>query len=137
MIARAASGEQHAEEARSQQYQPRRLRCRNDRLGANSALPVQHLDVPADGDVERCVAPLVVLAIWRAVPVVTRILPSGAGYLTTILPALENFPTEDVVADTRHINAFIESQVLKMPEQYYWVHKRFKTRPEGEASPYA
>ena len=71
------------------------------------------------------------------VPVVTRILPGGAGYKTTILPALENFPTEDVVADTRRINAFIEAQVLTMPEQYYWVHKRFKTRPEGEASLYA
>ncbi len=71
------------------------------------------------------------------VPVVTRILPGGAGYMTTILPALEDFPTGDIEADTRRINAFIEEQVLKMPEQYYWVHKRFKTRPEGEPSPYA
>lgn len=71
------------------------------------------------------------------VPVVTRILPSGEGYVTSILPALEDFPTADVEADTRRINAFIESQVLAMPEQYYWVHKRFKTRPEGEASFYA
>ena len=70
------------------------------------------------------------------VPVVTRILPGGEGYMTTILPPLENFPTDDVQADTRRINAFIEAQVQKMPEQYYWVHKRFKTRPEGEASPY-
>lgn len=72
----------------------------------------------------------------RVVPVITRILPGGAGYVTTILPALEDFPTDDPVADTRRINAFIEGEVLKMPEQYYWVHKRFKTRPEGEASPY-
>ena len=71
------------------------------------------------------------------VPVVTRMLPGGEGYVTTILPALENFPTEDPVADTRRINEFIEAQVRKMPEQYYWVHKRFKTRPEGEPSFYA
>ena len=43
-------------------------------------------------------------------------------------------PVDDrsVEADTRHMNAFIEQRVLEMPEQYYWVHKRFKTRPEGE-----
>ena len=70
-------------------------------------------------------------------PVISRILPGGAGYLFTILPAFEDFPTDDVVADTRRINAFIEEQVLAMPEQYFWVHKRFKTRPEGEASFYA
>jgi KDO2-lipid IV(A) lauroyltransferase len=69
-------------------------------------------------------------------PVVTRILPGGGGYVTAIHPPLEDFPTGDVVADTLRINAFIEEQVRKMPEQYYWVHKRFKTRPAGEPSPY-
>lgn len=69
-------------------------------------------------------------------PVITRILPGGEGYVVTVFPPFENFPTRDVVADTRRINAFIEEQVLTMPEQYYWVHKRFKTRPDGEASPY-
>ena len=34
------------------------------------------------------------------------------------------------------MNAFIEERVREMPEQYYWVHKRFKTRPPGERSPY-
>ena len=56
--------------------------------------------------------------------------------LILLFPPFENFPTKDVEADTRRINAFIEEQVLTMPEQYYWVHKRFKTRPEGEPSPY-
>ena len=72
----------------------------------------------------------------KVLPVVTRILEGGAGYVTTIHPPLDHFPTEDAEADTRRINAFIEQEVLKMPEQYYWVHKRFKTRPEGEPSPY-
>lgn len=70
-------------------------------------------------------------------PVISRILPGGQGYVVTVFPPFENFPTRDVEADTRRINAFIEAQVLRMPEQYYWVHKRFKTRPEGEPSPYA
>jgi Kdo2-lipid IVA lauroyltransferase/acyltransferase len=69
-------------------------------------------------------------------PVVCRMLPGGGGYVVTVFPPLENFPTDDVAADTRRINAFIEAQVLTMPEQYYWVHKRFKTRPEGEPSFY-
>jgi Kdo2-lipid IVA lauroyltransferase/acyltransferase len=69
-------------------------------------------------------------------PVVCRMLPGGGGYVVTVFPPLENFPTDDVTADTRRINAFIEAQVLTMPEQYYWVHKRFKTRPEGEPSFY-
>ena len=38
----------------------------------------------------------------------------------------------DVERDTRRMNAFIEARVLEMPEQYYWLHKRFKTRPPGE-----
>jgi KDO2-lipid IV(A) lauroyltransferase len=66
------------------------------------------------------------------VPVVVRQLPGGEGYVLCIYPAWENYPGESVEADTRHMNAFIEQRVLEMPEQYYWVHKRFKTRPEGE-----
>ena len=69
-------------------------------------------------------------------PVVTRQLPGGQGYVLKFYPAWENFPTDDVDADTRRMNAFIEDRVREMPEQYYWVHKRFKTRPPGEPSPY-
>jgi Kdo2-lipid IVA lauroyltransferase/acyltransferase len=72
----------------------------------------------------------------KVIPVISRILPGGAGYVVTVFPPFEQFPTDDVVADTRRINEFIEAQVRTMPEQYYWVHKRFKTRPEGEKSPY-
>ena len=69
----------------------------------------------------------------RVVPLVTRQLPGSQGYEARIYPAWENFPTDDVVADTRRMNAFIEERVLETPELYYWVHKRFKTRPDGEA----
>ncbi len=67
------------------------------------------------------------------VPCITRILPDAAGYVLTFYPAWENYPTGDDIADTRRMNEFIEQRVREMPEQYFWLHKRFKTRPEGEA----
>ena len=47
-------------------------------------------------------------------------------------PAWENFPSDDVVADTQRMNDFIEARARENSEQYFWLHKRFKTRPEGE-----
>lgn len=54
-----------------------------------------------------------------------------------VLPKLENYPTGDPVADLARVNALIEEQVRKAPEQYWWIHRRFKTRPAGEADFYA
>ncbi|HEX4985241.1 MAG TPA: lipid A biosynthesis lauroyl acyltransferase [Burkholderiales bacterium] len=68
----------------------------------------------------------------RVVPCITRQLPGAQGYVTRFHPAWENFPGESVEEDTRRMNAFIEERVREMPEQYYWLHKRFKTRPPGE-----
>jgi KDO2-lipid IV(A) lauroyltransferase len=70
------------------------------------------------------------------VPAVTRQLPGGAGYLLRFYPAWQDFPGPDLMHDTRRMNAFIEERVREMPEQYYWVHKRFKTRPPGEPPVY-
>ncbi len=70
------------------------------------------------------------------VPCVTQQLPGGAGYVARLYPAWEDFPTTDPIADARRMNAFIEARVREMPAQYYWVHKRFKTRPAGEKNPY-
>lgn len=58
-------------------------------------------------------------------------------YHLVIEPPLENFPTGDDVADATRINHTIETAVAKQPDQYLWVHRRFKTRPEGEPSFYA
>ncbi len=58
------------------------------------------------------------------------------GYVLRIGAALENFPTDDVVADTAAVNDLIEQMVREAPDEYLWVHKRFKTRPAGEASLY-
>jgi len=66
------------------------------------------------------------------VPCVTRLLPGGAGYRLSFGEPWENFPSGDIEADVTRMNAEIEALVRTMPEQYYWVHKRFKTRPEGE-----
>jgi KDO2-lipid IV(A) lauroyltransferase len=52
-------------------------------------------------------------------------------YTLTILPALENFPTKDAAADAVRINQLIEEHVRRAPEQYFWVHKRFKARGPG------
>lgn len=51
-------------------------------------------------------------------------------------PAWENYPSNDIMADVQKMNDFIEARIREIPEQYFWLHKRFKTRPEGEASFY-
>ena len=76
------------------------------------------------------------LAGAAVVPCVTRQLPGAAGYVVRLYPPWKGFPSGDAQADARHMNAFIEERVREMPEQYYWLHKRFKTRPGGEANPY-
>jgi KDO2-lipid IV(A) lauroyltransferase len=72
----------------------------------------------------------------KIVPSITRVLPGGSGYVLTFYPPWENYPSGDDIADARRMNEFIEQRVLEMPEQYFWLHKRFKTRPEGEKSFY-
>jgi KDO2-lipid IV(A) lauroyltransferase len=67
------------------------------------------------------------------IPCVTRFQPGGRGYVTRFYPAWEGFPGEDIEQDTRRMNAFIEDCVREAPGQYFWLHKRFKTRPAGEA----
>ncbi len=70
----------------------------------------------------------------KVVPVVTELTTTG--YEVRVLSAWQNFPTKDAEADTARMNAEIEGYIRQMPAQYYWVHKRFKTRPPGVASVY-
>uniref|UniRef100_UPI000481A368 lipid A biosynthesis lauroyl acyltransferase n=1 Tax=Paraburkholderia nodosa TaxID=392320 RepID=UPI000481A368 len=72
----------------------------------------------------------------RVVPFVTEVLPNCQGYKLTIFEPLTDFPSGSDVADARRMNAFLEEQVVKFPEQYYWVHRRFKHRPPGMESVY-
>jgi KDO2-lipid IV(A) lauroyltransferase len=63
------------------------------------------------------------------IPFFHRRLPDGQGYALRLGAPLENFPGTDVTDDTARVNACIEQMVREAPEQYLWVHKRFKTRP--------
>jgi KDO2-lipid IV(A) lauroyltransferase len=54
-------------------------------------------------------------------------------YTVRLLPALEDFPSDDAQQDLARLNAVMEAHVRTAPEQYWWIHRRFKTRPEGEA----
>jgi KDO2-lipid IV(A) lauroyltransferase len=76
------------------------------------------------------------LAGAKVLPYVTRMLPGGGGYVARIEAPWEDFPSDDVEADTRRMNAYIEKVALEIPEQYLWMHKRFKTRPPGETRLY-
>jgi KDO2-lipid IV(A) lauroyltransferase len=71
-----------------------------------------------------------VLQVW------VRRDASGFGYYIEIDPPLADFPSADVVADSARIMARLEQKVRETPEQYLWVHRRFKTRPEGAPSAY-
>jgi KDO2-lipid IV(A) lauroyltransferase len=53
-------------------------------------------------------------------------LPDGAGYRVVIHPHVEQIPSDNAVADSEHFNRFIEKQVERVPEQYWWIHRRFK-----------
>lgn len=59
-------------------------------------------------------------------------LPNAQGYQLKLHPPLENFPSGDDVKDARRVNELIEKHVYEVPDQYLWIHRRFKTRPKGE-----
>ena len=70
----------------------------------------------------------------KVVPVVTRMTPQG--YDVQILPAWSAFPGPDPVVDAATMNERLQAYIDAMPDQYYWVHRRFKSRPPGEPPAY-
>ena len=70
----------------------------------------------------------------KVVGMVTRLVPGG--YVAEITPAWSHYPSCDVVQDTARMNRELQGYIDALPGQYYWVHKRFKTRPEGEPPVY-
>jgi len=70
----------------------------------------------------------------KVVPVTARI--TATGYDVEVHPAWQHYPSSDVEADTAYMNRWLEQAINTMPSQYYWVHKRFKTRPPGEPGVY-
>ena len=69
-------------------------------------------------------------------PVIAEMLPGGRGYKVRFGEPWTHFPTDDALADTAAMNRWIEEEIRRNPAQYLWVHKRFKTRPKGDASLY-
>lgn len=70
----------------------------------------------------------------KVVPVVARM--TRQGYEVQVMPSWKGFPTEDAVADTAFMNLQLQSFIDTMPDQYFWVHRRFKDRPPGGAQIY-
>ncbi|WP_374012322.1 LpxL/LpxP family Kdo(2)-lipid IV(A) lauroyl/palmitoleoyl acyltransferase [Pseudoxanthomonas koreensis] len=61
----------------------------------------------------------------------------GGRYVLRVAPPLQDFPSQDVVADTTRVNAAIEAMVREAPAQYLWIHRRFKRQPDGRGHHYA
>jgi KDO2-lipid IV(A) lauroyltransferase len=101
-------------------------------FGARDAIFAPFFGVPAATITG--VARLARLIDARVVPCIARMVPGG--YEVELQPAWRDYPGDSIEADTRRMNHYIESQVQRMPEQYFWLHKRFKTRPSGEAKFY-
>ncbi|GAB3625328.1 lipid A biosynthesis lauroyl acyltransferase [Pandoraea terrae] len=102
--------------------------------GIKNSVFVPFFDVPAC--TLTSVSRLAKLGRARVVPFITEVLPDYQGYKLTIFKPLEGFPSASEEEDARRMNEFLETQVRRLPEQYYWVHRRFKHRPEGLAPVY-
>jgi KDO2-lipid IV(A) lauroyltransferase len=72
----------------------------------------------------------------KALPFIPRRRPEG-GYEVTILPPIEGLPSDDPAADTQKYLDMLETEIRKSPEQYYWLHRRFKRRPAPLPDVYA
>lgn len=72
----------------------------------------------------------------RVIPFTQQRLPDGQGYRVVVHPPLADFPSESEEADCLRINQWVEQAIEVCPEQYLWAHRRFKTRPPGEAKLY-
>jgi KDO2-lipid IV(A) lauroyltransferase len=104
-------------------------------FGAKNAEFVPFFGIPA----ATLTAPARIAAATGAsvIPVIATYLPNYQGWKVAFYPRWENYPGTDVVAATRQMNAFIEARVRETPAEYFWTHKRFKTRPPGVPSVYA
>jgi KDO2-lipid IV(A) lauroyltransferase len=72
----------------------------------------------------------------KVIPVVASIRPNYDGWNVKFDTAWPDYPQADLLASTRHMNAYIENEILNKLAEYFWTHRRFKTRPAGEASVY-
>ncbi|CAJ0993460.1 Lipid A biosynthesis lauroyltransferase [Sodalis praecaptivus] len=70
------------------------------------------------------------------IPFMPRRLPQGRGYELLILPDERDMPLDSDIATASYMNKVVEQAILRAPDQYMWLHRRFKTRPPGEPSLY-
>ncbi|WP_293777986.1 lipid A biosynthesis acyltransferase [uncultured Oxalicibacterium sp.] len=70
------------------------------------------------------------------IPVIATYLPNYQGWTVRFYPAWEDYPGDDLIEATRRMNRFIEDRAREVPAEYFWTHKRFKTRPPGEPGIY-
>ena len=103
-------------------------------FGAKNAEFVPFFGIPA----ATLTAPARIAAATGAkiIPVIATYLPNYQGWKVAFYPPWEDYPGTDMVEATRKMNAFIEARVLEAPAEYFWTHKRFKTRPPGVPSVY-
>ncbi|MBI3714452.1 MAG: lipid A biosynthesis acyltransferase [Betaproteobacteria bacterium] len=101
-------------------------------FGAKDAVFVDFFGIPTA--TVTALSRLAAITGAKVVPLVTR--QTETGYEARFYPAWEGFPSGDAAADARRMNAFLEARIAEMPDQYFWVHKRFKTRPAGQRSFY-
>ena len=73
----------------------------------------------------------------QVMPVIATFLPDYRGWRVKFYPVWDNYPGPDMVAATRRMNEFIEERAREAPAEYFWTHKRYKTRPNGEPSFYS
>ena len=103
-------------------------------FGHKNSVFVDFFGIPAATNI--AISRLAKMSNATIIPFFTQRLKDNQGYKVILQPALENFPSGDDVQDALLINKLIETQIKQAPEQYLWVHRRFKDRPNGEKSFY-
>lgn len=103
-------------------------------LGLKDSVFVPFFGIPTN--TITAVSRLAKIADAEVCMMVTSLLPDRSHYHCVISAPLKHFPSDDPIADTARLNAIFEAEIRKRPAEYYWVHKRFKNRPEGQISPY-
>lgn len=103
-------------------------------LGLRDSVFVPFFGIPTN--TITAVSRLALIAKAEVCMMVTTLLPDRSHYSCVISKPIDGFPSDDLVADTARLNSIYEAEIRKHIAEYYWVHKRFKNRPNGQASPY-